>query len=141
MNAGIVFLVIIFIIAGFILLAYLIFTEEDHTSYDVRVVQVPVGTTLNSISDIQELCTSQGYQLATTNEISEIISKVGYTYCTRGYVDNTTIIPVSPNTTMTGCPNPGLNEMAAVFPCIQGPATSTIPSCSEVVFCLHGQFI
>lgn len=44
------------------------------------------------------------------------MSLIDYTYCTRGYVDNATIIPVSPNASLIGCPNPGLNEQASLFP-------------------------
>lgn len=126
------------LIAGFSFTIYLITRNRIHGTgiYDVQVVQIPQGTTLNSIDDVERLCTSQKLRLATTNDIQGIMSRVNYTYCTRGYVDNATIIPVSENAKVSGCPNPGLNAMTSSFPCVQGAARGNTPSCAEVVFCL-----
>ncbi len=126
------------LIAGFAFTIYIVMRNRTHGTgiYDVKVVQIPQGTNLSAIDDVERLCTSQNLRLATTNDITSIMSRVDYTYCTRGYVDNATIIPVSPNAKVSGCPNPGLNEMPSVFPCVQGAARGSTPSCAEVVFCL-----
>lgn len=126
------------LIAGFAFTIYIVTRNRTHGTgiYDVQVVQIPQGATLDAIDDVERLCTSQNLRLATSDDITSIMTRVNYTYCTRGYVDNATIIPVSPNANMSGCPNPGLNEMPSVFPCIRGAARGSTASCADVVFCL-----
>ena len=127
------------LISGFAVTAYLILRNRTHGTgvYNVQVIQVPQGTTLNSIDDVESLCNNQNLSLATVADINAVMSTVDYTYCTRGYIDNETIIPVSENANMAGCPNPGLNEMPSSFPCVQGAPRGLLPSCAEVVFCLN----
>lgn len=135
----VIILILFFLVIGsFALTIYLIMRNRNHGTgiYDIKVVQIPQGTTLNSIDDVAKICTGQNLRLATSEDITSIMARVDYTYCTRGYIDNITIIPVSTNASAAGCPNPGLNELPSVFPCIQGAARGSTASCAEVVFCL-----
>jgi len=139
-------MVFLLIIGGLILLTvivssvgiyfYLKDRRQPRPTINIKVVQIPTGTVLTSISDAQQICQSQGYRIATIDDILGAMSLIDYTYCTRGYVDNATIIPVSPNASSIGCPNPGLNEQAPLFPCAQGQSTSQDPKCAQVVFCI-----
>lgn len=137
---GIVIFFVILVIAAVALTIYFVTRHDPHrqTNFDIRVAQIPTNTTLVSIDDVQNICSQQGDRLATTDNINTIMKEISYTYCTRGYVDNATVIPVSANTRFPGCPTQsGLNLEPSLFPCIQGSANQTTPSCAQVAFCYH----
>lgn len=74
----IILALLLLLISGFAFTIYLVLRNRTHGTgvYDIRVVQIPQGTTLNAIDDVERLCTSQNLRLATSDDITGIMSRV-----------------------------------------------------------------
>jgi hypothetical protein len=90
---------------------------------------------------VKAYCTD-GFHLGTVQNFQNIPPGVGYSYCTRGYVEDATIIPISPQAIPANCTaDPGLNQEAATFPCRQQRQQTQLPACAEVAFCVKGSIL
>ena len=129
---------VLLVITSFAVTIYLVLGNNTRNtgSFNVQVVQIPQNTMFSSINDVESLCQQNGGSLATADNINTVISKINYTYCTRGYINNATIAPVSPGTNFPGCPSgEGLHLQPSTFPCVEGAPVGTMPSCEAVAFC------
>lgn len=109
---------------------YFVFRQPSNRNIYLEAVSIPQGTGLSSIQDVRNICQGKNLQLATIDDVKQVMSRIGYTYCTRGYVDDATIIPVSIGASQASCPTPGLHEEASVFPCHDN-------DCYRIAFCLR----
>lgn len=130
MSGWLMLFLAIYIITVVGIALYFVFRQPPNRNIYIEATPIPQGKSLSSIEDVRNFCQEKNRRLATIDNVKQVMSRIGYTYCTRGYVDDATIIPVSIGASQASCPTPGLHEESSIFPCDND-------DCYRIAFCVR----